>query len=798
MMILRWLKKSIYNAVLGSMLLPVAFSLVTAGFLLFQQGTSLRQAADLRSTTDLIHDLGALLHAQQLERGATSIFLSSKGNTFGEELARNRQATDEAVERLRATYATLGSVAFGSGMQNDMDAITAAWAQRPSVRRGVDALSIADGAALAHYTDNNAQVLATVIRLASASTDTRIAISVVGLKAFLSAKEFAGLERAVGSAGFAGAGFDAERKLSLQALVAQQNLDLQRFSDLANGEDRRRLTQIETSPESRTIKDLRMIALNAPPGGGLQGRTAEEFFAATTARIEAMKSLEDKLFSDLRSLADLQYSNALFNCLLVGFSIAFVMTMSATATQFTIRFMLKSVRAISSASDRLARGEKDVVMPSEVPAELGRIVWSINHFRESVADGQEREAKIIDERRRAEAHARDVEADKQNADKARAEQEAQAARADKQRLEDYAQHLAEVVSACAQGDFSQRMPTHNQTGNFREISESLNKINELVASSLDEIEIALHHISRGDLTFRMTGTYSGTFAKIAETMTNATENMASTLTNVTRATGSVTASADEILAATNDLAQQSEKNAARLQSTASAIDEISTNIGQAADASQSAREYVREVSEKTENGSEIAKETIAAMEEIRESSDGIVKILAVIDDIAFQTNLLALNAGVEAARAGDAGRGFAVVASEVRSLAQRSSESGREISRLIQDSTHSIQRGVKMVDQTAAALGGIASDVQEVTSQMDQIAGAFEETRQSIEEVSSATAALDSSTQKNAAMFEETNAAVRLLDGEAKGLMTEVSTFTIDPAATRSDATPAAATVAAE
>jgi len=780
MFITRLLKKSLFNAFLGSMALPMALNCVTAGVLLTQQLRVLNEAGDLRSKTIIIYNLGGLVHEQQRERGATSIFLSSGGATFGTELRQQRARTDAAASTLRTTLETADAAMLGPVLQRDLQKVLDGLSRRGAIRRQVDALQIEASDALGHYTASNTISLATIARIGSASKDTETAVQVIALKAFLNAKEASGIERAVGSAGFAQGGFNPARALFLRELIARQQLDLARFADLAGDTARERLNDIARMPETGEVERFRGIAFASLSTDDMQGVTGPDFFAATTARIDAMKSMEDWLIADLKAVADRQFTAAAWVSAVLALGTVLALGLAALATRFSIKHMLVSVRQISSAGDKLARGEKDAEMPSAVPSELGRIVWSINHFRQSVVESQEREAKITAERQKAEAQARETEAEAERTAKARAEDEARAAKEEQQRLERYAQELADVVAACAEGDFSRRLDAQGQSGVLKEISAGLNQISDVVASSLEEIERALDHLARGDMTFRMSGTYKGVFAKIADAMTDATHKMSGTLASVTRAADSVSSSANEIASATGDLARRSERTAAMLQSTAGAIDEMSQAIGQAADASQSARSYVREVSDKTRDSSDIAKETIAAMEEIRESSDGIVKILAVIDDIAFQTNLLALNAGVEAARAGDAGRGFAVVASEVRSLAQRSSESGREISRLIETSTHSIQRGVQMVDQTASALGSIASDVQEVTGQIDQIAGSFEETRQSITEVSTATAELDTSTQRNAALFEETNAAVQLLDGEAKGLLSAVSTFEIE------------------
>ncbi len=118
------------------------------------------------------------------------------------------------------------------------------------------------------------------------------------------------------------------------------------------------------------------------------------------------------------------------------------------------------------------------------------------------------------------------------------------------------------------------------------------------------------------------------------------------------------------------------------------------------------------------------------MHKIKESSDRIAQIISVIDGIAAQTNLLSLNAAIEAARAGAAGRGFSVVASEVRQLAQRSADSAREISTLIED-----------IGQVAHEVDGIVAGVSEQSI--------------ALADINSAIFNMERATQKNATMAEE-------------------------------------------
>ena len=84
--------------------------------------------------------------------------------------------------------------------------------------------------------------------------------------------------------------------------------------------------------------------------------------------------------------------------------------------------------------------------------------------------------------------------------------------------------------------------------------------------------------------------------------------------------------------------------------------------------------------------------------ELEKQAEEVGEIVQSVVGIAKQTNLLALNAAIEAARAGEHGRGFAVVADEVRNLAETSEKSAREIREL--------------VDAIKAEVGVVAKDVE--------------------------------------------------------------------------------------
>ncbi len=245
----------------------------------------------------------------------------------------------------------------------------------------------------------------------------------------------------------------------------------------------------------------------------------------------------------------------------------------------------------------------------------------------------------------------------------------------------------------------------------------------------------------------------------------------------------VTSTMHEMSVNVQNMVKNTQVQASSVSETSASIDEMVASIQRVADTakvlldiSNRSREEVHSgigTMEKATDGLNRINSTIRSSGEIidvlGQRADDIGKIIEVIDDLAEQTNLLALNAAIEAARAGEHGLGFAVVADEVRKLAEKSAQSTKEISELIQSiqkearkavenmerSTEIVNEGLGLGEELNGALKKISNVVTEVYKFAQEIGAATNEQSHGSSQIARATTRLNEITHEINSSVEE-------------------------------------------
>jgi hypothetical protein len=283
----------------------------------FLRSARLCRARDLELLSilsELVKGISELIHALQKERGASSIYLGSNGAHFADRLVERVAESSGLEERVRDHLehmdGKLDPMSRSARFYTRVAYAFRALDSLPGTRKQVAALALAPQDAVNAFTDVIAHLLAVGFEAADTAADAETSRALIALVNFAQGKEYAGQERATAGAALSRGHFDAAERRHLRHLEAAQERAFKIFVEFADPRHLAMFLELNASVDTAEFKQLRASVFEQDLSGGPPGVTADAWYEAATRRIDAMRTIEDRVASDLGRLCAVRLADA--------------------------------------------------------------------------------------------------------------------------------------------------------------------------------------------------------------------------------------------------------------------------------------------------------------------------------------------------------------------------------------------------------------------------------------------------------------------------------------------------------
>ena len=394
------------NTPVGTRLATAAALPLIAVFVLgFMQVVAEWQTAQkmsrMRDLIEFASQSSDLIHEVQKERAVSAVFLNSDGKQMVAELSGQRR---RAIERLAAVHEAARSLVLSAYPMEMRQAIETALEMTRTLdahREAISSKRLAVVDSNKYFTGLIGQFLAVTREAVKSSEEPAMTAGLLSYYSYLSAKERSGQERAAGALGFAAGQFSVAQYQAYVSIVADQRAFFRAFDSYATQEQRAFAHQTVSGKTVDDVEQMRKTGLEAGAGGPLGGVTGTAWYSATTARIDVMKQVEDRLATDLGKLVGGAAARAETALIVELTSVLAIFALSLVVMVVLVRGIVRPIGGMTKAMQTLATGDMTIEVPARANKdEIGAMAKSVQVFKDNMIEAERLRAEQQAEQQR--------------------------------------------------------------------------------------------------------------------------------------------------------------------------------------------------------------------------------------------------------------------------------------------------------------------------------------------------------------------------------------------------------------
>ena len=359
------MRGNVRNKMLQACGVPLLGLLIVSATVLFY---FIQDAADMQRLGRLVSvapNISALVHELQKERGNSAGFIGAKGQgEFVDRLTKQRQNTDGKLAETRQVLNNLDRTLYGDALMGKLQAVDKALDALPATRDGISHLQTDVGTAAGYYTGTISALLDVIAATSTMGHEADIRSAVTAYTALLEAKERTGLERAMGSNGFAAGHFDPKIYRTFVELGGQQKALLAVFSQTARPEQLDFFKQTVAGPAIDDVTRMRDIAVASPFTNSLDNITGTQWFDTITTKINLMKKAEDSLTADLNDMIQTRTQERQHRAEGIGVIVLLVLGLTLWISSRTVNKIVQPLDQMTQVISDLAAGQLEIAVPN--------------------------------------------------------------------------------------------------------------------------------------------------------------------------------------------------------------------------------------------------------------------------------------------------------------------------------------------------------------------------------------------------------------------------------------------------